>query len=80
MRILLLIGAIVGVFMIVRTLLRSQGHKSTEEPERIKEQGTVVRCAHCGVHIPQFEAYRSGKRMYCSRDHALADNASSNDD
>lgn len=80
MRILLLIGAIVGVFMIVRTLLKSQGNASAEEPERIKEQGVVVRCAHCGVHVPQFEAYRSGKRMYCSQDHALADTSSSNDD
>jgi uncharacterized protein len=80
MRILLLIGAIVGVFMIARTLLRSQGNKSAGEPERIKEQGAMVRCAHCGVHVPQFEALRSGGRMYCSRDHALADNSSSNDD
>jgi len=80
MRILLLIAAIVGVFMIVRTLLRSQGNKSAEKPERIKEQGAVVRCAHCGVHVPQFEAYRSGKRMYCSRDHALADDSSRSDD
>ena len=80
MRILLLIAAIVGVFMIVRTLLRSRGGKPPETPGRIKEQGAVVRCAHCGVHVPQFEAYRSGKRMYCSRDHALADDSSRSDD
>ncbi len=75
MRLLLLIAAIVGVFLIVRTLLRSPGRKPPEKPGRLKQQGVVVRCAHCGVHVPQFEAYRSGKRMYCSRDHALADDS-----
>ncbi|MFO8153518.1 PP0621 family protein [Thioalkalivibrio sp.] len=73
MRLLLLIAAIVGVFLIVRTLLRSAGRNRPEQPERLKQQGAVVRCAHCGVHVPQLEAYRSGNRMYCSRDHALVD-------
>jgi uncharacterized protein len=80
MRILFLIAAIVGVFLIVRTLLRNPGGKTPEEPGRVKQQGAVVRCAHCGVHVPQFEAYRSGSRMYCSRDHALADKSSGSDD
>jgi len=79
MRLLLLIVAIVGVFLIVRTLLRSSGGKPPEQPGRLKQQGVVVRCAHCGVHVPQFEAYRSGNRMYCSRDHALADSRETNE-
>jgi uncharacterized protein len=73
MRLLLLIAAIVGIFLIVRTLLLSNSRRKAPAPERLKEQGTVVRCAHCGMHVPQFEAYRSGDRMYCSREHALED-------
>jgi len=73
MRILFLIAAIVGVLLIARTLLRRPASKPDPQPGKLKQQGTVVRCAHCGVHVPQFEAYRSGNRMYCSRDHALAD-------
>ncbi len=80
MRILLLIAAIVGVFLIVRTLLQSTNRKKPGQPEQLKEQGAMVRCAHCGVHVPQFEAYRSGKRMYCSRDHALADDSANSQD
>jgi uncharacterized protein len=80
MRLLLLIAAIVGVFMIVRTLLRSTRRNQPEQPGRLKQQGVMVRCAHCGVHVPQFEAYRSGTRMYCSRDHALADDRDRNED
>lgn len=80
MRILLLIAAIVGVFLIVRTLLRSTRQKEPGQPEQVKQQGAMVRCAHCGVHVPQFEAYRSGQRMYCSRDHALADDSARGED
>jgi uncharacterized protein len=79
MRILLLIAAIVGVFLIVRMLLRNTRHKTPGQPEQLKQQGAMVRCAHCGVHVPQFEAYRSGQRMYCSRDHALADDSTKGD-
>lgn len=80
MRILLLVAAIVAVFMIVRTLLRRPQVQPPKEPEKIKEQGAVVRCAHCGVHVPQFEAYRGGERMYCSRAHALEDQRDRDDD
>lgn len=73
MRLLLLILAIVGVFLIVRTLLLSGQRRTSPAADRLKEQGTVVRCAHCGIHVPQVEAYRSGNRMYCSREHALED-------
>lgn len=79
MRLLLLIAAIVGVFLIVRMLLRSPGTGSPDTPAQLKQQGIMVRCAHCGVHVPQFEAHRSGNRMYCSRDHALADNRNPGD-
>ncbi len=80
MRILLLVAAIVGVFMIVRTLLRRPKDPGPKEPGKIKEQGAVVRCTHCGVHVPQFEAYRAGDRLYCSRGHALADQRARDDD
>ncbi|AGA34157.1 hypothetical protein TVNIR_2514 [Thioalkalivibrio nitratireducens DSM 14787] len=81
MRILLLVAAIVGVFLIVRTLLRSSGKGAPAvPPERVKQQGPVVRCAHCGVHVPHLEAYRAGERVYCSREHALEDARSRDDD
>ncbi|AHE99191.1 PP0621 family protein [Thioalkalivibrio paradoxus] len=80
MRILFLIAAIVGVFLIVRILLRSPANKQGPEATgRIKQQGSMVRCAHCGVHVPHLNAYRAGERVYCSRDHALED-ARSRDD
>jgi len=77
MRLLLLIVAIVAVFLAVRTLVRSSSNRKgvsrSAEPERLKKGGAVVRCAFCGVHVPEAEAVRDGDRYYCSRQHARVD-------
>lgn len=33
----------------------------------------MVRCAHCGVHLPASEAISAGGRTYCDRAHRDAD-------
>ena len=77
MRLLLLIVAIVAVFLAVRTLLRSAGSRRqvahNARPERLKEGGAIIRCAWCGVHVPEAEAWREGDRYYCTRQHAELD-------
>lgn len=77
MRLLLLIVAIVAVFLAVRTLVRSsssrKGVSRNAEPERLKKGGAVVRCAFCGVHVPEADAVCDGDRCYCSRQHARVD-------
>ena len=32
--------------------------------------GDLVRCAHCGLHLPRAEAQGAGGRLYCSEEHA----------
>jgi uncharacterized protein len=32
----------------------------------------MARCAHCGVHLPQDEAVRGEKGLYCSTEHRSA--------
>lgn len=34
----------------------------------------MVRCAHCGTHVPQTEALAHDNRWYCSRAHLEQDN------
>ena len=29
----------------------------------------MVRCAHCGLHLPLGSAIQDGPRWYCSREH-----------
>lgn len=71
MRILFLIVAIVAVFMIVRTLLRRPPARSGAQ-EALKQEGPVVRCEHCGVHVPAAEVIRRDNVSFCSEDHANA--------
>ncbi|WP_277402936.1 PP0621 family protein, partial [Achromobacter xylosoxidans] len=30
----------------------------------------MVRCAHCGIHLPRSEALLQGGRTWCSQEHA----------
>lgn len=81
MRIILLIIAIVAVFMIVRILLRGRPRKTlTTQAEEAKQQGLMVPCAHCGVHVPHLEAFHAGEQLYCSREHAEAAARARDDD
>lgn len=51
---------------IVLTILRQRRPPPTET-----KNGTMVRCAVCGVHLPESEAISSGGRHYCSEAHFL---------
>lgn len=36
----------------------------------------MVRCAHCGVHVPQEQALQAEGKWYCSRTHLKQDSGS----
>ena len=65
MRTLLIIVAIVAVFLIARFLLRQ---RRIARP-RVVAGGDMVRCAHCGLHLPIGNAIKDGADWYCSREH-----------
>ena len=44
-----------------RSRLNQKGNKPQIE--------TVVRCRHCGLHIPKHEALESDNNYYCSQEH-----------
>ncbi|AZF19544.1 MULTISPECIES: PP0621 family protein [unclassified Pseudomonas] len=41
------------------------GQPRTGEPNA----ALMVRCAHCGVHVPQDRALSSGQQWYCTQAH-----------
>jgi uncharacterized protein len=65
-RLLVLIVLIVLAVWLVRRALR---RLRQDGPPAIKE-GELVRCAHCGVHLPRAEARQAEGALYCSDDHA----------
>ncbi len=53
--------------------------KLDKPPEALKKddslnensnENKVVKCLHCGLHIPENEAIKQGDKVFCSLDHA----------
>ena len=66
MKFLLLLGLIVlayCVFKVYKKKIREGAHPLHERGE------DMVRCAHCGLHLPRSESLVSGEAFYCSAEH-----------
>jgi uncharacterized protein len=68
MRNLLILVAIIAIYLVVRALLR---RRRLQRPTRTIA-ADMVRCARCGIHLPQRDAVRSGDDWYCSNEHRKA--------
>ena len=68
-RLLLLIILAFLVFLAIRALRRFKSDKENSKPQSDLLEDSFVACAHCGVHIPQSDAIRSGSLMFCSEAH-----------
>lgn len=65
---LLLLGLIVAGVYLWRGLLRLAGRGSGQ---RLPAKERVVRCAHCGLYVPEGEALVLGPHHFCSEEHRL---------
>ena len=60
------------IALVVWLLLRMLKNWANQQvaPKKAKPQiETVVRCQHCGLHIPKQEAIQSDNKYYCSQEH-----------
>jgi uncharacterized protein len=67
--VVLIVLVVLGVWLIRRALTRSAGKKEAGKPMQASG-GELVRCAHCGVHLPRSEARQTEGVLYCSEEHA----------
>lgn len=67
-----------AVMAVVYLLLKSYRNRiSGEQPSGRQEPPPahaedMVRCVHCGVHLPRSESIMSGGKFYCSEEHRRA--------
>jgi len=66
-----------GGIMIARLLAIRAAKKQQPPPQAPSNTGesgadseAMVRCAHCGVHLPRSEASLIGQNVWCSAAHA----------
>jgi uncharacterized protein len=65
---LLILGLI--FWLLYRMIYRLLNKPKPQQPIQRKGSGTdMVRCAHCGIHIPKNEALQRDGRDYCSEEH-----------
>ncbi|KTC48896.1 PP0621 family protein [Pseudomonas syringae] len=69
-RLLMWVALIAAVIWFVKRLINPPKPKSRAEPPEIAAT-PMVRCAHCGVHLPQDRALSQEKQWYCSEAHRL---------
>lgn len=58
---------IIAIAAVVYLLFRSY-RKQAPQPGK-PDTENMVRCAHCGVHLPQGESVRDDGRFFCSAEH-----------
>lgn len=61
------------IWLVVRMLRRYLDKPTPSSNDRGATPKKIVRCAHCGLHIPEAEAVHSAGRDYCSLEHSTAD-------
>ncbi len=67
-RFILLVLALFALIWLVRSALAGRGGRGAQPPPG-EGRGELVRCAHCGVHLPRSESFTAGGRQFCSEEH-----------
>lgn len=57
------------VIAVVYWLLKSYRKQSTKQDAPATTGEDMVRCAHCGVHLPKSEATFSAGKFFCGETH-----------
>lgn len=68
MHLLRLLALFVIIWFAYRLLKRWLADKKPRHATK-QAQEFVVKCAYCGVHVPESQALRHGKHSYCSPAH-----------
>ncbi len=71
-RLLLLALLAYAVYRLVRGPRHPPSRPVPGPQRRVLPEQHMVRCAHCGVYVPEAEAVDDGDHCYCSQAHRTA--------
>ncbi len=74
LRFILIALAIWLAVQIIRRMLLQQRKRVAGQKKTAVH--SMVRCAHCGLHVPETEAVQDGGRFFCSNEHRLEEKKS----
>ena len=75
--VLVLLAVSLYVVKLLKTKLEEHADRLEKDDSRNEsvekknvEGDKIVKCLHCGLHIPENEAIKQGEKVFCSLDHA----------
>lgn len=68
-RLILLVVAAVVVYWLLKSFRRQLPGEHQPGDEVSGQAEDMVRCVHCGVHLPKRESILAGDRYFCSEAH-----------
>ncbi|WP_454696551.1 PP0621 family protein [Achromobacter aegrifaciens] len=66
----LFVARLAGRMAAARQTGAQDAKKAKTGPGRPKPLESMVRCAHCGIHLPRSEALQQDGQIWCSAEHA----------
>lgn len=60
---------LIGIAAVVYLLIRAYRKNSAQQGQGKTVEEDMVRCAHCGVHLPKGESVQSDGQFFCSTEH-----------
>ncbi len=65
-KLLFLVLAIVVVWAVLKSYRKS---RPPGAPPNVAAPEDMVRCTHCGVHLPRSESHMKDEKFFCSDEH-----------
>lgn len=76
---ILILAVLIGARLLARSVSKDDeqpptagrlGKAAKAPPADMSEAESMVRCGHCGIHLPRSEAYLSQGQTWCGPEHA----------
>lgn len=71
-RLLLVIVIFIAIYLLLKYYRKQLPKKDVLGDDASKHSENMVRCAHCGVHLPKGESIMLDYKHYCSEAHRRA--------
>ena len=73
-RLIIIVAVVAVVYLLLRSYrsrIAGEGTSVRAEPPPVHAED-MVRCVHCGVHLPRSESIMAGGKFFCSEAHRSA--------
>jgi uncharacterized protein len=71
-RIIFILVLLAVGYLMLKSWLRKQylQQKNQQSAGKMTKSTRMLRCEHCGLHVPEHEAISQGGKHFCSLEHA----------